>query len=108
MISLNVRSSGLSQFIKATSQSAGAQRVVTSFPSLKRPNAEDVEEKVPQNVPAFAHIPYHKISIGQGKKALNLNGQLFNNKNQALSGIGGKGSIIFVCAYSFTYCFILI
>ena len=89
---INSRSPGLGQFMRATIQSVGGQRVTATFPSFIRPkDPEEEAENFPECLPAFAFsIQSKKISIGQGKKVFNLTDHLFNNKNQAISGIGGN------------------
>lgn len=88
MISINARSAGIGQFSKAVVQAAGGQRVTATFPSLKR---TDDAEALPSLVPAFAsNLNLHKITIAQKKKTFNLNTHLFNNRCQAITGIGGN------------------
>lgn len=95
----NARALGLSQYVKAATQSVGGRSAAASFPSLKRDEWYKREETLPPVIPAFANdIQLNKLVLGQAKRVLNLKGQLFNNKSQSITGIGGT---LFCCNFLF-------
>lgn len=90
MVFPQARALGLSQYAKAVTQSIGGRTAITSFPSLRRDEWYKREEDLPSMIPAFAnHVQLNKLVVGQTKKVFNLKAQLFNNKSQSMSGIGG-------------------
>src|SRR6218665_1746256 len=91
---------GLNQFVKAVTQSAGGQRVCTSFPNLKREWEERIEN-LPSTIPAFAsNMPVHKVCFQNSSQP----GQLFSGNCKAITGIGGLCPLCVVLFHGFSAC----